>query len=122
MKKEVAEILNSSYRQYDISSEPSKDEIERAVREKDFDERGFQRDLPELNAEWNKANSSVEEYCDRMRQYHARRIACFVVNKWNDPILLKADGRTVREGTHRLKAAIHLGMETVEVEITDDPA
>lgn len=122
MKKKVAEILNSPYEQYNIFSEPSKDKIEKAIREKDFDERGFQRDLAELNTEWNKASSSVEEYSDHMRQYHARRIAYFVVNKWNDPILLKADGRTVKEGTHRLKAAIYLGMETVEVEITDDPA
>ena len=57
-----------------------------------------------------------------LRQYHARGKAHFAVNKWSDPILLKADGRTVKDGTHRLKAAIYLDLDAVEVEITDDPA
>jgi len=103
-------ILCHANRQRTISKE--------LVHEQNFDERGFQDKESELLEEWNKAsNNSFEVYCDHVRQYHARRIAYFVKNGWEDPILLEADGRTVADGLHRLKAAIHLRMENVEVKI-----
>ena len=97
-----------------MSCEPSTEEIQKAVREKDVEKREFQKDLPELIAEWQQL-SGPERY-NQIRKYHARRIAFFVLNGWDDhPIILKQDGREVEEGSHRLRAAIHLGMDTVEV-------
>ncbi len=51
-----------------------------------------------------------------MRKYHAR-IAFFVVNGWDEPIVLNTDEHKIKEGLHRLKAAIFLGWETVEVDV-----
>jgi hypothetical protein len=121
MKKKVSEICNTKYGENNVCCEPSKAEIESAVGEKDLEKRGFQEHLRELTTEWNKG-SNFEEYCDCARKYHARRIAFFVVNRWDDPIMLNKDKHTVSEGLHRLKAAIYLHMETVEVEICDGPA
>ena len=86
LKKKVSEIYNTPYGQNCVSCEPSKEEIERAVREQNPEKRGFQDDLSELIAEWEKVSRS--EYYDHIRQYHARRIAFFVENKWHDPIAL----------------------------------
>ena len=114
MKKKISEIFSSLYGQDNVCCEPSPEEIERAVREKDLEKREFQKDLAELIAEWYQV-SGPERY-NEIRKYHARRIAFFVVNGWdNYPIVLKQDGREVEEGSHRLRAAIHLGMDTVEV-------
>jgi ParB-like nuclease domain len=44
-------------------------------------------------------------------------IAYFVVNGWSDPIILNHDERTIIDGLHRLKAAMYLGMDTIEVAI-----
>jgi hypothetical protein len=126
MQKKISEILIGPYvglsRPDHPPCEPSAEEIERAVREKDREERGYQEHREELTAEWNKLRSSFEEYNDHERRYHARRIAFFVVNGWsNDPIVLQKDARSVHDGLHRLKAAKHMGLETVEVMIRDDP-
>ena len=48
-----------------------------------------------------------------------RRIVYFVVNGWEEPILLCKDGCTISDGLHRLKAAIYLGLEEVEVKLGD---
>ena len=76
---------------------------------------GFKKHLDELEVEWGKI-PTPERY-DHIRNYHAKRIASFVVNSDDQPIKLKKDGREVSEGSHRLKAAIHLGIDEVEVEI-----
>jgi ParB-like chromosome segregation protein Spo0J len=36
---------------------------------------------------------------------------------WRDAPILKKDGRSVHDGLHRLKAAKHLGMKTIKVQI-----
>jgi hypothetical protein len=114
MQKKVCEILSLPYGQDNICCEPSKEEVQKAVDEKDLETRGFQEHEHELRAEWEQV--SGPERHDRVRKYHARRVAFFVVNGWdNYPIVLKEDGREVSEGSHRLRAARHLGMETVEV-------
>jgi hypothetical protein len=121
MKKKVAEISNVPYGENNVSCEPSKEEIERAIRENDFEKRAFQDDLNELRTEWSKARS-FEEYSDYVRKYHARRIAFFVVNNWDHPIVLQKDKCTVEDGSHRLKAAIYSDMETVDAIINEDLA
>jgi hypothetical protein len=120
MKKKVAEIINDSYGEYNVSCEPSNEEIEKAIREEDFETGAFQDDLDKLKAEWEKARN-FQEYCDSVKKYHIRRIAFFVVNKWKDPIVLNKDECTVKDGLHRLKAAIYSGMETVDVIMLSDP-
>jgi predicted acyl esterase len=76
--------------------EPSKEEIQKAVDEKNLETREFQEHEHELRAEWEQV-SGPERY-DRIRKYHARRVAFFVVNGWdNYPIVLKEDGREVSE-------------------------
>jgi hypothetical protein len=104
--------------------EPSFEQIERAIRDEDFDERGYQEHLEELVAEWNKDCPDFWEYNRHEQQYHARRIAHLAVNGWSDddPIILKKDGRSVHDGLHRLKAAKHLGKRTVKVRICPDAA
>ena len=125
MKKKVSEIFNTHYVETDgqnhVSCEPSKEGIEVAVHKNDLEKRGFQEYRPQLIAQWNEGGN-FEGYCDSARKYHASRIAFFVVNRWDDPIKLNKDEHTVKEGLHRLKAAIHLGIETVEVEICYDSA
>jgi len=115
VKKKVSEILSRPYGQDDVCCEPSSEEIESAVRENDLEKRGFQEHLDELKAEWGKI--PIPERYDHIRRYHARRTAFFVVKGWNDrPFKLKKDGREVSDGSHRLRAAIHLGIDEVEVE------
>jgi ParB-like nuclease domain len=77
-------------------------------------QRAYQQDLESLKAEWN---TIPEQFHLRAKEYHARRIAYFVVNGWTDPIVLEQDARTIVDGLHRLKAAIYLGNETVEATI-----
>jgi hypothetical protein len=52
------------------------------------------------------------------KKYHAKRIAFYVVNGWQDGIVLNEDKKTVKDGLHRLKATIFLGWDTVEIEET----
>lgn len=118
MKKRVADIVNTPYAEelngHRISCEPSNEEIERAVRESDLEERGYQSHEAELNDEWNQPGT-FEGFCELEHAYHVRRVAFFVKNGWTDLIILKDDGRAISEGLHRLKAAIYLDMEYVEV-------
>ena len=103
--------------QYDC--EPSADDIQRAIDEKQFEFRGFQTHHDELMDEWKNGASSAREFNELMRAYHTRRIAHFVDQGWNDPIILTVDGK-MKDGLHRLKAAIFKGMGEVEVTIADD--
>jgi hypothetical protein len=113
VQKKISEIVNTKYGQDGVCCEPSKADIQKAVNEKDFETRGFQEDINELIAEWESV--SVFERYERIRKYHARRVAFFVVNGWHNRIVLNKDQRTIKEGLHRLKAAIFLGWETVDV-------
>jgi len=97
--------------------EPTPEQIDRAIREKDFDKRGYQEYVKELTDEWNRGGATSQEYNQREQEYHARRIADFAANGWQDAPILKKDGRPVHEGLHRLKAAKHLGKKTVKVQI-----
>ena len=116
MKKKVSEIFNTPYGQDNVSCEPSKQDIQKAIDEEDFETRGFQEHEPELKAEFKVLN--VPERYEWLRKYHAKRIAFFAVNGWDGhPIVLNEDQHTIKEGLHRLKAAIHLDIDEVEVKI-----
>ena len=117
MQKKVSEIFSKPYGEENVCCEPSSDEIREAVRENNLEIRPFQAELPKLQAEWNQLQGQARY--DAIRKYHAERVAFFVVKKWdNFPIILKTDGYEVKEGSHRLRAAKILRMETVEVEIS----
>ena len=101
-----------------VSVQPSPEEIEEAISEGNFETRGFQNDCKEITAEWNReAGNSFEQYCRLRRQYHARRIAYFVVHGWDDPIVLHGDEHGIHDGLHRLKAAKHKGMKTISCRV-----
>ncbi len=94
---------------------PTPADIQKALDEGRFEERGYQSHKAELEAEWLEgAAGSINEYCRLQMVYHARRIAHFVVRGWSDAIVL-AKNRDMLDGTHRLKAAIHKRMDEVEV-------
>ena len=117
MKKKVTDIFNVPYGEGTTCCEPSKDEINAAIQKKELEPRSFQGDIAELLTEFNEqATGDFQEYCHLVRQYHANRIAFFVVNGWNDPIIVKKDGKMISDGLHRLKAAIHMGINEIDFE------
>jgi hypothetical protein len=100
--------------------EPTREQIERAIRVTDFDERGYQEHKKKLIDEWNRGDATPQQYNQREQEYHARRIANFAVNGWRGPPILKKDGCSVQDGLHRLKAARHRGQKTIRVRIMCD--
>lgn len=121
MKEKITDIDNVCYGVGNISCEPTDDEIKKAVQDKDIDSRSFQGCIDELNDEWNKHAQNENEYYLLQKKYHVKRIAYFVVNGWNDPIIVvHKDGCKIKDGLHRFKAAIFKGMDTIDVEVADD--
>ena len=114
MQKKISEIVNTPYGQDNVSCEPSKQDIQKAIDDKDLETRGFQN--PEVEAEYWALN--VPERYEWIKKYHAKRIAFYVVNGWQDRIVLNEDKKTIKDGLHRLKAAIFLGWGTVKIEET----
>ncbi len=109
--------------------EPSHQEIQFAIDNGQLENRGYQTHEDDLMREWEEGlrfeleeeSRSLQEFIDRRRIYHAKRIAHFVVHGWTDPIILEAKVKMVEvkmvDGSHRLKAAIYMGKEEVEVVI-----
>jgi len=121
MEKNISEISFVPYGQDNVSCDPSKEDIEKAVKENNLDTRAFQANEREIAADWAMARLNGQDY-SVVKQYHARRIAFFVVKGWKDSITLNKDGYTVKDGLHRIKAAIYLGKTTVDVIIDGDTA
>jgi hypothetical protein len=118
MKKNLDEIHTGpwfeDHGENKFSVEPSPEEIEKAIAENIFETRGFQENIIALTDEWNKeAGLDFDKYLYLRRQYHARRIAYFVVHPSSDPIILDKETGGVKEGLHRLKAAKHRGAKSV---------
>ncbi|MFM2217075.1 MAG: hypothetical protein RL240_1393 [Planctomycetota bacterium] len=123
MMRKIADIPIVTYAStvdgVQMGCEPTRDEIQRAIDDKQFEQRGFQTHFDELQTEWESNVSSAQEWNERIRTYHTRRIAHFVVQGWTDPIILTAGGK-MKDGLHRFKAAIFMGMVEVEVTISDE--
>ena len=105
-----------------IRCEPTTDDIRNAISSGDLEERNYQQDLESLKNEWlqacqNSANP-LGEWKRIVTRYHANRIAYFVENGWTHPISIRSNGE-VTDGTHRAKAAIYMGLETVAVKIEE---
>jgi hypothetical protein len=124
MEKNIDEILIGPYVGLSFPDkplcEPTREQIDQAIQQKDFEQRQYQEDIKELIDEWNRGDADPVEYNRREQQYHARKIAGFAANGWQEPPVLKKDGRSVHDGLHRLKAAKHLGMRTLKVRILSD--
>jgi len=120
MKINVSEITDVQYAVGEVSCEPTLEEIKKAIKDNDLETRGFQDHLDILNREWNDKAKNEDEYFALQRDYHRRRIAFFMVNCWDFPILLYKDLHTIKDGLHRFKAAKYLGLEMIEVEVALD--
>lgn len=118
----MQELIDVPYMQGSTLCEPSREEIEIALNTGQLDERGFQSHLQPLYLEWSRVGLGSAQWFRLIQTYHARRIAYFIRNGWSDPISLRADGVTVLDGHHRLKAAIYLAQDVIEVEIMGPPA
>ena len=118
MNRKISELGVTSYGipGPQISCEPSKQEIVQAIANKDFDLRPFSgASQSALVDEWSqKANGNIHEFARLQREYHAKRIACLVVNGWSDPIEIDAAGK-ITDGNHRVRAADFLGRSEIEV-------
>jgi hypothetical protein len=123
MIRRIADIpfvryVNTDTNGVNILCEPTREDIQLAINNKEHEQRGFQSHLNELEAEWGKNVKNGQEWNERIRVYHTRRIAHFIVHGWIDPIILNADG-TMKDGLHRLKAAIFMGKDEIDVIISD---
>jgi hypothetical protein len=127
--KKISELRYPPYGYYitetqPVVADPSREDIETAVKSRQLEERGFQNSLQALLSEWAEGLSlpaDLDEYGRRCRIYHARRIAYFVVNGWDgEAIELAPDGVSVTDGLHRLRAAIFNRQEEVEVKVAGE--
>lgn len=101
--------------------EPTAQEIQAAINANELDERPFSENAAALLHEWTtNAKGIVSEVARLQRDYHAKRIAYFVVKGWADPIRMDANGG-FHDGQHRLKAAKFLERETIAVQIDPVP-
>jgi hypothetical protein len=136
--KKIADIRNVKYGFNELGKvyycEPSPVDIQFAIDHGQLEDRGYQTYDNDLMREWKEGlrfepdegssfdaeeeSRSLQEFADRCRRYHAKRIAYFVVNGWTDPIILNADG-SMKDGLHRFKAAIFKGMDEVDVTISE---
>ena len=119
--KRINEIKRGEYGEWvggkPCSAEPTREEIADAIAQREPERRGFQQHKEELGVEFY---SQGEGKCIRLaKQYHAGRAGFFVVNGWeNDPIKICVHN-VLEDGGHRLLAAQHLGMETLDCVIVN---
>ena len=104
-----------------FDTEPTSDEITRAVENGDLEKTPYSDHSQELTDQWvRECGGDLNDLLRRSRGYHARRIAYLVVHGWTDPIVLDWKEKMI-DGTHRLKAARHLKLPEVEVLIHPPP-
>ncbi len=103
-----------------IICEPTPKNICDAIQAGRLETRNYQTDSGALEAEWVSESQKSPDYLATWQRlvtdYHAGRIAHFVVNGWERPISINANDE-VTDGTHRIKAAIFRGVCEVEVTI-----
>lgn len=89
-----------------IDFDPTCEEIEQAIADRDFVDKPHHGREEELNREWiAAAKGDINEAYRQQRLHHARRIAYFVVHGWADPVEVRRSNGTVKGGTHRIRAA-----------------
>jgi len=118
-------IIDRPYGDAGHLTEPSREQIDKAIVEGRFDERI--NDGASQKAMYDdvrrEAGTDVRRAVELITEYHAQRIAYFVKNGWdeeNDRITLTHDGK-LRDGGHRFRAARYLGQGEVLVEYEPAP-
>ena len=105
-------------------------DISRAIAEGNLEQRPFGPDTHEaLYAEFRAISGFNEQtwerlgaYIDTIQKYHARRVAYFIETKWTNPIIGLDEEGHLRDGGHRLRAAMFMGWEEVWVEYPEPAA
>lgn len=108
-----------------FSTQPTLEQIAKAIEEGRLDERINAGEHQLAMYEDCKAagKGDLGEIMRLIQEYHAQRIAYFVVNGWdeeNDRLALDHQGN-LRDGGHRYWAAAYLGKEEVFVEYQPAP-
>lgn len=93
-------------------AEPTSADIAEAIQTGQLETRGLQQHSDELNEEWARV-PVLEERATVVRQYHARRIARFVVDGWTDAISICVHD-VLEDGAHRLLAARYKGDANID--------
>ena len=120
--RRVAEIQNRPFgfshegKVYDCN--PTAEQIQQAIDGGHLEKRRAQLDRDDLDLEWlAKSEGNIDKIALQQKMYNARRIAYFCKYGWDGfPLRVEADG-TMHDGTHSLRAAIHNGLDEVEVTI-----
>jgi hypothetical protein len=68
-----------------------------------------------------KTGANLGLLLDEIRNYHTRRVAYFVLNKWENQIIGLNEHGQLRDGGHRFRAAIFMGWEEVWVDFPAPP-
>jgi hypothetical protein len=90
-------------------------DIQKAIDNKEWEQRPFQSSLSELQVEWDLAGD-LEASIELQKQYHVKRIATIIKEKlWQHPLLLYKDRKSILDGGHRLWAMNVLKRDKVEV-------
>jgi len=125
VRMKIAEIQNRPFgfchegKAYDTN--PTAADIQVALDSGHLEARGIQSHRGELDYEWlMQSQGSIDEIARLQKLYNARGIAYLHVHGWDGfPLRVEANG-VMHDGTHRLRAAIHRGMEDeVEVAIVE---
>ncbi len=99
-----------------VYAEPTRELIADAIEKNQLERRGLQEYAALLFEEWERVPA-----VDRARvvqQYHSSRVAFFCVNGWDDPISLCVHDM-LEDGAHRLLAAKHKTIDTVDCVIVE---
>lgn len=107
-----------------LGTEPSVLEVYQAVAAGDTDDRAYDEiHKPAIYAEceqlsgFNKdTGEKLDVYLLEVRKYHARRVAYFVLAEWENQIIGLDDHQRLRDGGHRLRAAMFMRWDEVWVD------
>jgi hypothetical protein len=97
--KQVGTLKHLNYSVPGFDFHPTNEDIKKAIEENNIETRGYQKDIDELNKEWNQKANNEKEYYELQKDYHARRVAYFVISDWNDRIVLNKDGVWIKDGS-----------------------
>jgi|GEM_PF-6738287 len=105
-------------------AEPTVLEIYQAVAAGDTEVRAYDdTHKPALYEEFHRQSGffppnpeGINLFIDAVRKYHARRVAYFVLSDWENQIIGLDENGCLRDGGHRLRAAMFMGWDEVWVD------
>ena len=92
---------------------PTREKIDQAIENNELEPRPFQKCEKVLVEEWKRLPEV--DRAGAIARYHSQRVAFLCVNGWDKPIEFCSHGRR-QDGAHRLLAAHHLKLETIDCE------